>query len=151
MVLFIVACSAADAKQPLPFNHKVHVVDHGMNCVDCHIGVKTAAWAGMPTVDDCLRCHAFRFSENARALSVTERAQKLVVSWERLSAIVPHAHVSHAAHVAAKVACKKCHGGIGTSERARREQLPEGEALMVWCIDCHEQKNASTDCVTCHR
>lgn len=164
LALFAAACGSAEARQPLPFDHEAHVVARippdrdgdapRMACVECHAGVETEAWAGMPTVDDCLRCHAFAFTEKAAALEVTKKARDLpadAAPWARLYAIAPHAKVSHAAHFRAKVPCEKCHGGTGKSQVARREMMLGGEALMYWCLECHREKKAATDCLTCHR
>lgn len=148
----VVSGCAAEADPPLPFNHKTHVVEHKMTCVECHVGVETETWAGLPSAEDCLRCHAFRFTNNAQALAVTELAPKIAEpSWQHYYAVAPHAHVSHAAHVKAQVPCEKCHGNTGKSEVTRREQMLLGEALMYWCIECHQEKRVSTDCLTCHR
>ncbi|MEK6607570.1 MAG: cytochrome c3 family protein [Myxococcota bacterium] len=153
LALALAGCGApADAEQPIPFNHAVHVVERKMACVECHEGVLTQAWAGMPSTDDCLRCHAFAFTGNARALEAGKKAAGPDRDpWVRLYAIAPHAQVSHAAHVKAGVVCEKCHGDTGKSVVARRELMLEGEGLMYWCMDCHAERKASLDCVTCHR
>jgi hypothetical protein len=56
-------------------------------------------------------------------------------------------HFDHGAHTRAEVKCETCHGDVGQMTLARRVV---DTADMAWCIDCHLEREASTDCVTCH-
>ena len=52
-------------------------------------------------------------------------------------------------HIGGKVECPTCHGLTGTSERPVK--MVEGyRNYMEWCIECHEKREVSTDCYTCH-
>ena len=50
-------------EQPIPFSHKHHVRDDGIDCRFCHATVERAASAGMPTTQVCLTCHSQLFRD----------------------------------------------------------------------------------------
>jgi hypothetical protein len=49
--------------QPVPFSHKHHVGDDGIDCRFCHNAVEKSAFAGMPSSQTCMSCHSQFFSE----------------------------------------------------------------------------------------
>ena len=78
------------------------------------------------------------------------------IPWVRVHNLPDHAGFDHRAHVAAGVACQKCHGPVETMERVRQVE----DLSMGWCVNCHREVNrtgvsgkkvrASTDCSACH-
>jgi Class III cytochrome C family len=44
--------------QPVPFSHKHHAGDDGIDCRYCHTSVETSAYAGVPATEICMSCHA---------------------------------------------------------------------------------------------
>src|SRR6516164_10373913 len=44
--------------QPVPFSHKHHVGDDGIDCRYCHTSVETSSFAGLPPTDTCMTCHS---------------------------------------------------------------------------------------------
>ena len=42
----------APVAQPIPFSHKHHVADDGIDCRYCHTAVENSATAGMPSSSD---------------------------------------------------------------------------------------------------
>src|SRR6266536_6702692 len=44
--------------QPIPFSHKHHVGDDGIDCRYCHTSVETSAFAGIPPLSTCMTCHS---------------------------------------------------------------------------------------------
>src|SRR5271156_3227544 len=44
--------------QPVPFSHKHHVGDDGIDCRYCHTSVETSAFAGLPPTETCMSCHS---------------------------------------------------------------------------------------------
>src|SRR5690349_19123210 len=49
--------------QPIPFSHKHHVGDDGIDCRYCHWSVEKSSFAGIPSTDVCLTCHSQLFSD----------------------------------------------------------------------------------------
>src|SRR3954466_6659616 len=45
-------------EQPVPFSHKHHVGDDGIDCRYCHTSVETSSFAGLPPTETCMSCHS---------------------------------------------------------------------------------------------
>src|SRR5579884_3637394 len=45
-------------EQPVPFSHKHHYGQLGIDCRYCHTTVATQATAGMPPTETCMTCHS---------------------------------------------------------------------------------------------
>ncbi len=45
-------------EQPVPFSHKHHVTDDGIDCRYCHTSVETSSFAGVPATEICMSCHS---------------------------------------------------------------------------------------------
>ncbi len=123
----------------------------GLECTDCHRYVKRAEFAGRPTVDICAECHEELLTDSAQEAILVEYIQAdEAIPWERLYEVPDHVYYSHRRHVAvAKIDCDVCHGKIGRSDRP--PQRPLQRLTMDFCLVCHEQQGASTDCNACHR
>src|SRR5437762_14237834 len=44
--------------QPVPFSHKHHAADDGIDCRYCHTSVETTSFAGLPSTETCMSCHS---------------------------------------------------------------------------------------------
>ncbi|MCZ2150274.1 MAG: cytochrome c family protein [Bryobacterales bacterium] len=45
-------------QQPVPFSHKHHVTDDGIDCRYCHTSVEVSPFAGLPPTATCMNCHS---------------------------------------------------------------------------------------------
>ena len=52
----------------------------------------------------------------------------------------------HAPHIRAKTECSTCHGNQAQQQVAVRAVNMD----MAFCVNCHREKQASNDCLTCH-
>ena len=43
--------------QPVPYSHKLHVGDLGLDCRYCHASVEISAVANVPPTQTCMNCH----------------------------------------------------------------------------------------------
>lgn len=78
------------------------------------------------------------------------------IAWKRVHSVPDFVAFDHRPHVAADVACQRCHGAIEAMERVRQES----SLSMGWCVDCHRTMTGRTetgkpvnpplDCATCH-
>src|SRR5581483_8212479 len=50
-------------QQSVPFSHKHHVADDGIDCRYCHTTVETAAFAGVPPLSTCMSCHSQLYTQ----------------------------------------------------------------------------------------
>lgn len=163
--------------QPIPFSHKHHVGDDGIDCRYCHTTVETRRHAGLPSTQICLSCHSQLYTDAAVLEPLRESARSgRPIAWQRVHDLPDFVFFDHAVHVAKGVACIECHGHV--------DQMPltwRAEPLqMQWCIGCHrnpaphlrprdqvfemraaaaevapsvrlESVRRRTDCSTCHR
>jgi hypothetical protein len=120
--------------QPIPFSHKHHVGDDGIDCRYCHTTVETASWAGLPSTGVCLTCHSQLFRDQP-LLSTLHRsmAEGRPIAWNRVHVLPDFVFFSHAVHVAKGVACVECHGRVDQMPLTWRAQPLQ----MQWCLDCH--------------
>lgn len=141
------AVGDAPADPPVAFSHRRHVADVGLDCQFCHAYARRGPVAGMPPLARCAGCHrvvAPDSPEVARLLARFEAEEP--VSWPRAHQLPGYVRFTHKRHVRAGVACETCHGDVGGME-AVRQVAP---LTMGWCMGCHEQRQASVDCLTCH-
>jgi cytochrome c7-like protein len=136
------------ARQPIPFPHKTHI-EKKAECIDCHESVEKGPIAGIPGVKTCMICHSQIATDRPLIKQVTAYSEKgIEIPWQRVYGFTHEAHVrfNHAPHVRAKVDCATCHGDLVKQTVAERVI----DHNMGFCVNCHKQKNASNDCLTCH-
>jgi cytochrome c7-like protein len=136
------------AQQPIPFPHKTHIAKKAV-CTDCHETVEKGPIAGIPSVKTCMICHDQIATDHALIKQVASYSQKGVeIPWQRVYGFTHEAHVrfQHAPHIRAKVDCAACHGDVANQTVAERVV----DHNMGFCVNCHRQKGASNDCLTCH-
>ena len=120
--------------QPIPFSHKHHVGDVGIDCRYCHTTVETSAFAGMPSTGICLSCHSQLFAQAALLAPLRRSAASgQPITWNRVHKLPDFVYFNHSIHVAKGVACSECHGRI--------DQMPltwrTSPLQMQWCLACH--------------
>jgi len=122
-------------QQPVPFSHKHHVTDDGIDCRYCHTSVEKSSFAGIPSTDICMTCHSRLWNnspmlEPVRMSYQTDRS----LEWTRVNALPEFAYFDHSIHIHKGVGCTTCHGPIGEMPLTWRAQT----LYMRWCIDCHK-------------
>ena len=136
-------------EQPLEFPHNIHV-GKKIGCTEyCHEAVTTGPVAGLPSVRTCMVCHNTIATDRPRIRQLTAmRARGEDFIWQRVYGYTPQAHVrfNHAPHIRAEVQCTTCHGNIGEGTVAHRNV----DLNMGFCVNCHRDKSAPVDCLTCH-
>jgi hypothetical protein len=138
-----------DPVQPIEFPHDVHVGKQ-IGCTEyCHESAETGPVAGLPSVRTCMICHNTIATDRPRIKQITQMREKGIdLAWQRVYGYTEQAHVrfNHAPHIRAKVECSTCHGNIDEQTVAQRNV----DLTMGFCVNCHREKNAPTDCLTCH-
>jgi hypothetical protein len=134
-------------KQPLEFNHKVHVTDQKQSCTSCHAETGTGELVDMPDVGKCMTCHASITPRTSAEQKLAAFAkQNRDVDWVRVYQIPTFVRFSHRQHAEAGAKCNVCHGPVESRVSLRREKpLTMGE-----CVTCHRETKASLDCGSCH-
>jgi hypothetical protein len=135
--------------QVVPFSHKLHAGDLGIDCRYCHNTVERAAKAAIPPTQTCMNCHhaIHNVADSANDptgdlhLIVNQKLQPLITSyfegtpvlWRRVHDLPDYAYFDHSAHITRGVSCVECHGRID-----RMDVVSQQHTLsMGWCLDCH--------------
>jgi hypothetical protein len=120
--------------QPVEFDHRHHVQDDGIACVYCHDTVFKSAYAGLPSTDKCMGCHAQIWSQSP-ALEAVRRSffSGTPIPWTRVNAVPDFVYFNHSIHVNKGIGCVSCHGRV--DEMARVYQVQP--LTMGWCLTCH--------------
>ncbi len=135
--------------QPIEFPHNIHVGKQ-IACTEyCHESVSTGPVAGLPSVRTCMTCHNTTATDRPRIIQITAMREKgLDLVWQRVYGYPASSHVkfNHAPHIRAEVSCETCHGDVGKGTVATLEK----DLTMGFCVNCHNEKKAPTDCLACH-
>jgi hypothetical protein len=121
-------------QQPVPFSHKLHAGDMGMDCRYCHNTIERAAHAAIPPAQTCMNCHSLVKTDSPRLKLVRDSYETgEPIPWVRVHQLPDYAFFDHRPHLAAGVGCSSCHGRI--------DRMPIVEMAkplsMGWCLDCH--------------
>lgn len=134
--------------QPIPFSHKLHAGDRKIPCEYCHSAARKSQVAGIPASNTCMGCHKIVHTDKEPIKYLTEKYNKNEpIEWIKVHDLPDFVRFTHKVHVtSAKLACQDCHGAVETMDVV--EQV--APLQMGWCLSCHKEKGASTDCLTCH-
>jgi hypothetical protein len=120
--------------QPVPFSHKHHVGELGLDCRYCHTSVEVSSSAGMPPTETCMTCHSQIWTNSEMLAPVrASYTNSKSISWTRVNAVPDFVYFNHSIHVAKGVGCTTCHGPIGQMNITWRGQT----LYMRWCLECH--------------
>jgi menaquinone reductase, multiheme cytochrome c subunit len=121
-------------EQPVPYSHKLHAGNLGMDCYYCHNTVTKAAHAAVPATETCMNCHTRVKTGSAALAPVRESyATGKPVQWVKVHSLPDYAYFNHSSHVTVGVSCVSCHGRV--------DQMVEVQQVkplnMGWCLECH--------------
>ena len=121
-------------RQPVPFSHKLHAGDMGMDCRYCHNTVERAAVAAVPPSQTCMNCHSQVKTDSPRLKLVRDSyTTGEPIPWVRVHQLPDYAFFDHRPHLAGGVGCSSCHGRIDQRTIVEMDQ----PLSMGWCLDCH--------------
>jgi hypothetical protein len=120
--------------QPVPFSHKHHVGELGLDCRYCHTAVENSSAAGMPPTQTCMTCHSQIWvnSPMLEPVRASYRDDKSI-EWIRVNAVPDFVYFNHSIHVNKGIGCVTCHGPVGDMPLTWRANTLQ----MGWCLDCH--------------
>jgi hypothetical protein len=120
--------------QPVPFSHRLHAGQLGMDCRYCHANVERSFEAMIPPTQTCMGCHAVVRNDIASLAPIRESWQTgEPVEWVRVHNVPDHAYFDHSIHLSAGVGCATCHGRIDQMDVVTLQS----PLSMSWCLDCH--------------
>jgi hypothetical protein len=120
--------------QPVPFSHKHHVGDDGIDCRYCHTSVEESSFAGIPPTKTCMNCHTQIWPDSPMLEPVREsfRTGKSI-QWTRVHNLPGFVYFNHSIHVHKGIGCVTCHGRVDKMPLMWRENT----LYMDWCLECH--------------
>ncbi len=120
--------------QPVPYSHKLHVGELGIDCRYCHASVEVSPVANIPPTSACMNCHTLVKRDSELLAPIRDSATTgRPMRWIRVHNLPDFAYFEHRSHVAAGVGCVTCHGRIDEMEVVTQAQ----PLSMSWCLDCH--------------
>ncbi|MBX3733273.1 MAG: cytochrome c3 family protein [Verrucomicrobiae bacterium] len=122
--------------QPVPFSHKVHVGQLGMDCRYCHNGVDQSWFSNIPAASTCMNCHSLILREDPRLQLVRDSYQSgQPIPWVQVHKVPDYVYFNHSVHVNRGISCVHCHGQVN-----EMEEVYHAKALsMGFCLDCHRK------------
>src|SRR5579864_2304065 len=120
--------------QPVPFSHKHHVGDDGIDCRYCHQFVETSDFAGLPPTETCMSCHS-QIWTNAEILEPVRASFRSgeSIAWTKVHDLPDFVYFNHSIHVNKGIGCESCHGRV--------DEMPlmyeQNTLQMEWCLNCH--------------
>lgn len=123
-----------EPKQPVPYSHRLHAGQMGIDCRYCHAQIERAAHAMIPPTQTCMGCHAVVKTDSAELAPIRESWEtNTPVEWVKVHKLPEHAYFNHSVHLAVGVGCVTCHGRIDQMDVVRLDK----PIAMQWCLECH--------------
>ena len=121
-------------EQPVPFSHKHHVGELGLDCRYCHTSVEKSSFAGVPPTQTCMTCHS-QIWTNAAMLEPVRASYRddKSIAWTRVNALPDFVYFDHSIHIHKGIGCTTCHGPVGEMNITWKEN----SLYMRWCLECH--------------
>jgi Cytochrome c7 and related cytochrome c len=141
----------SESPQPgeVPMDHKLHAGQYQIPCLACHLYADRGPTAGIPSASKCMGCHKLVGKDKRGVQILAKRfAQGQALRWTRVYAVPDFIYFSHRPHILKGVECKECHGDVAASQTVESYQQP---FTMGRCLECHQSRMATQDCLACHK
>ena len=120
--------------QPVPFSHKHHSGELGIDCRYCHQQVEQVATAGIPPTWTCMTCHSQIWTGADMLAPVrASLADNKPLVWTRINRVPSYVYYNHSIHVTKGIGCSTCHGAVDTMQLAYKANAFK----MEFCLECH--------------
>ena len=120
--------------QPIPYSHKLHAGQLGLDCRYCHTSVENSSFAGLPPTETCMNCHSQVGLNNPLLEPVRKSYQdSQSIEWTRVNDLPDYVYFDHSIHVNKGVGCITCHGQVDQLA----VMVPSRAWSMETCLECH--------------
>ena len=120
--------------QPVPYSHKLHVGDLGLDCRYCHQTVESSPHASIPPTSLCMNCHSQIWNASPHLQVVrSSYIENRPIVWQKVNDLPDFVYFNHSIHVAKGVGCVSCHGRVDRMAAVEKVH----PLTMSWCLDCH--------------
>jgi len=121
-------------EQPVPYSHKLHAGELGIDCRYCHANIERSQEAMVPPTQACIGCHAVVKKDSPKLAAVRASwTSGTSVEWVRVHRLADYVYFDHSVHLAAGVGCVSCHGRIDRMDVVRQDK----PLNMGFCLECH--------------
>ena len=121
-------------EQPVPFSHRHHAGELGIDCRYCHTTVERAAYANIPPTKICMNCHSQIWIDSPTLEPVRASYRTNVsIPWLKVHDLPDFVYFDHSIHVAKGIGCATCHGRVDHMNLTWQENSLQ----MEWCLNCH--------------
>jgi hypothetical protein len=121
-------------KQPIPYSHKLHAGELGIDCRYCHSNVERSGVANIPASEVCMNCHKIIKTDSPHIQKIRKSYETGVpIQWRKVHQLADFAYFNHSRHLKAGVSCVSCHGRVDRMPVVHQVQ----PLSMSWCLDCH--------------
>src|SRR6185369_14859847 len=87
-------------QQPVPFSHKHHAGELGIDCRYCHTTVERSATAGIPPTQTCMNCHAQIWADSPTLEPVRASFRTgTSIPWLKVHDLPDFVYFNHSIHV----------------------------------------------------
>lgn len=134
-----------ERKDIIKFSHKYHQMEIETSCTDCHAKASESTLASdnlLTTKEECAECHDVEDEENCTLCHYENEVTR--VAFENPQRELVFSHKFHIED--AELACETCHGNLNEVDFANAKSMPD----MEDCSTCHNNQQATLECVTCH-
>jgi hypothetical protein len=120
--------------QPVPYSHRTHVEQLGLDCRYCHTGVESSWYANIPSPSVCMNCHSQVLPSDSRLAPVRDSYKSgQPLPWVQIHRTPDFVFFNHAVHVNRGVSCVSCHGQVN-----HMDEVSHAKSLsMGFCLECH--------------
>lgn len=126
--------------QPVPFSHKHHAFELGIDCRYCHTSVEKSKTASIPATEVCMSCHSQIWTNSPLLEPIRKSYEKGTpiegvegVGWNLVNKVPEFVYFDHSIHINRGVSCNHCHGPVQEMTITWK-----GRAFaMSWCLECH--------------
>ncbi|HVT12080.1 MAG TPA: cytochrome c3 family protein [Fimbriimonadaceae bacterium] len=120
--------------QPIPFSHKHHAWELGIDCRYCHTSVEKSAYPGLPPSETCMSCHS-QIWTNSPLLEPVRQSYETgtPIHWTQVNKVPEFVYFNHSIHIARGLNCNTCHGPVQDMQITYKGNPFQ----MAWCLQCH--------------
>lgn len=120
--------------QPVPFSHKHHAGELGIDCRYCHNFVERSPSAGVPPTQTCMNCHSQIWAQSPTLEPVRASwRNNESLRWNKVYDLPDFVYFNHSIHIAKGMGCASCHGRVDRMNLTWQEP----SLHMEWCLECH--------------
>jgi hypothetical protein len=127
--------------QPVPFSHRHHAGELGIDCRYCHVTAETGPRAGLPATQVCMTCHSQLYTGQPMLAPVRDSlAHDRPIPWRTVAQLPQFVTFDHSIHLAKGVGCSSCHGPV---DRMPATYRAKAFTMEGFCLSCHRDPGPS--------